>query len=175
MAMRSYLRALNRCFTQLTLTDVKHLRLTCRALADLLSDPIFHTLTFRVTRDNMERGIEKIVTLTREHHAACRATRVLSIGLLSPGRTYYSQDEGKRWVQEPHREDTPQSVLAEEILIAHLFDAIAFLQGVHSVRWAYTLSLVIAVLWRLQLDHSSKMENWTGKQRIRPSHRHGRA
>lgn len=100
-----------------------------------LSDRMFRTLNFEVSRDNIAHDVHKIEILAGANHAACLAARVLSIGRLSHRHKYNHDRPTIRSVgPTPFPEDPPEVVLAEEKLTHCVFDGITSLKGVHSVK-----------------------------------------
>lgn len=110
---------------------MKHLRLSCKAIAEILYYEVFRTVSLEVSKENMERGVRKIETLATARHPACTAARVLSIGILSPAS---SRALSLQWRAESRPEDHPEAIVARESLNSHLFDAISSLKGVYSVK-----------------------------------------
>lgn len=114
---------------QLDLQSVKDLRLTSKALAELLAAALLKTFTFDINRYNFEERLAQLAELSTGNYATSTVTQELVIGSLSPVYDPKFHAWGK-----PENDFSPEVSAAREVeMKKYLTEAFTSFQAVHSV------------------------------------------
>ncbi|KAF8968535.1 hypothetical protein BDZ97DRAFT_1755206 [Flammula alnicola] len=117
--------------------DIKHLRLACKQLSEILESVILDKITFNINKSTLPASISQIRSLAAGRSpGASRTTSHLTLVCFAP--RYDPQDESYwdgEMVENPKPLDTPEVLEAERRMKKYLFDAVVSLKNVSTVRW----------------------------------------
>jgi hypothetical protein len=131
------------CF-QLSIDDVKHLRLACKRLSEILESAILYKITLDINNQNISTSIPRLRALAAGRSPnTTRVTTHLSLVCLSPRHdptkpsTLLDGDDGVEISEGlgSTSESTPEIVEGERRLKKYLLDAVLSLKNVTTVRF----------------------------------------